>query len=152
VTTALLLICSARRRLTEETGEDVTAMTFRLKSPASIRDKLLKKGLPVSAAAARAALHDIAGLRVVLASKAQVYRLAAILEDSPAVSLLGERDYIAAPKESGYRSLHLLLSVPILLRAGPPMMVPVELQLRTASMDIWASIEHDMVYKPKAAT
>lgn len=152
VTTALLLICSARGRLLEETGEDVTAMTFRLKSPASIRDKLLKKGLPVSTAAARAALHDIAGLRVVLASKAQVYRLAAILESSPAVSLLGERDYIAAPKKSGYRSLHLLLNVPILLRSGPPMMVPVELQLRTASMDIWASIEHDMVYKPRAAT
>lgn len=148
VTTALMLICQARERLLLETGEDVSAMTFRLKSPASIRDKLIKKGLPVSAAAARAALRDIAGLRVVLASEAQVYRLAAILESSPAVQLTDERDYIASPKESGYRSLHLLLNVPVLLRSGSPMMVPVELQLRTASMDIWASIEHDMVYKP----
>lgn len=148
VTTALMLICQARERLLLETGEDVSAMTFRLKSPASIRDKLLKKGLPVSAAAARAALRDIAGLRVVLASEAQVYRLASILESSPAVQLTDERDYIASPKESGYRSLHLHLNVPVLLRSGSPMMVPVELQLRTASMDIWASIEHDRVYKP----
>ncbi|MDO5377679.1 MAG: hypothetical protein Q4G52_05020 [Clostridia bacterium] len=148
VTTALMLICQAREQLFEETGGDVSAMTFRLKSPASIRDKLIKKGLPVSAAAARAALHDIAGLRVVLASESQVYRLAAILENSPAVQLTDERDYIAAPKESGYRSLHLLLNVPVLLRSGAAMMVPVELQLRTASMDIWASIEHDRVYKP----
>lgn len=148
MTTALVLICQARERLIRETGEDVSAITFRLKSPASIRDKLRKKGLPASATAARAALHDIAGLRVVLPCEAQIYRFAALLEASPVVQLTDERDYIAAPKASGYRSLHLLLNVPVPPLPGSAPTAPVELQLRTASMDIWASIEHDRVYKP----
>ena len=147
VETALFLICAARGRLIRETGEDIRAMTYRLKSPASIRGKLLKKGLPVSESAARAALHDIAGLRVVLADEKEVYRFADILCASPVAQLLDEKDYIAEPKRSGYQSLHLLLSLPVSVQ-GVAMMVPVEVQLRTAAMDIWANIEHDRIYKP----
>ena len=149
VQTALFMLCDARERLALETGEDVRGITFRLKDPASIRDKLIKKGLPVSPLTACAALHDIAGLRVVLGSTAQVYRFAEILQKSPLAQVTDERDYIARPKESGYRSLHLLFNVPVCLRTHVQM-VPVEIQLRTASMDIWASIEHDICYKPKA--
>ena len=144
------MLGSARSRLVKQTGEDVRCITYRLKSPSSIRGKLLKKGLPVCEPAARAALHDVAGLRVVLPSEKQVYRFAALLRDSPVTRLLDEKDDIAEPKPSGYRSLHLVLGVPVSLR-GQSLLVPVELQLRTAAMDMWASIEHDMVYKPDAA-
>ena len=150
VETALFMLGSARSRLVRETGEDVRSITYRLKSPASIRGKLLKKGLPVCEPAARAALHDVAGLRVVLPGEKQVYRFAALLRDSPVTRLLDEKDYIAEPKPSGYRSLHLVLSIPVRLH-GQSLMVPVEVQPRTAAMDMWASIEHDMVYKPDAA-
>lgn len=151
VQTAFLLLCSLREQMRAEDGEQpsVRAMTFRLKTPASIGEKLRRKGLPVSPEAAGAALHDIAGLRVVLADTAQVYRFAGLLCASPIVELTDMRDYIASPKRSGYRSLHLILRLPVSLD-GQMYMIPVEVQLRTAAMDIWASIEHDMVYKPVA--
>lgn len=148
VETAFLLICSARRRLVRETGEDIHVLTFRLKSPASIRGKLLKKALPVTQAAASAALHDVAGLRVVLGDTRSVYRFAQIICASPFAEVAGERDYIENPKASGYQSLHLLLRVPV-CQGGQSMMIPVELQLRTAAMDIWANVEHDLIYKPR---
>ena len=149
--TALSALCAARRLLVLDTGEDVVAFTYRLKSPASIRGKLLLRGLPVSEEAAHAALHDVAGLRVVLRSVSQVYRFAELLARSPLLQLADERDYISAPKRSGSRSLHLLFTVP-----APPgtqgAAVPVEIQLRTAAMDIWASIEHRLIYKPAGAS
>ena len=148
VETALFMLGSARSRLVAETGEDVRAITYRLKSPASIQGKLRKKGLPVCESAARAALRDVAGLRVVLPGEKQVYRFAELLCASPLARLADEKDYIAEPKPSGYRSLHLVFELPVRLR-GQSMMVPVEIQLRTAAMDMWASIEHDMVYKPE---
>lgn len=149
VQTAFLIIDSVRRQLVHETGEDIHALTFRLKSPASIRGKLLKKNLPVTQAAASAALRDVAGLRVVLRDTKSVYRFAQLVSASPAAELEGERDYIETPKKSGYQSLHLLLRVPVCL-GGRSLMVPVELQLRTADMDEWASAEHDLIYKPQA--
>lgn len=143
---AFALLCDTRAKMIADC--DVCALTFRLKSPASIRGKLIKKGLPVTAAAAHAALHDIAGLRVVLSSTEAVYRFAALLRQSPTAQLLSEHDYIASPKESGYRSLHLIMRVPALVH-GMMDMVPVEIQLRTAGMDAWANIEHELIYKPQ---
>lgn len=146
--TALLMLCAARSKMNDIDGSDaVRAMTFRLKSPGSIRDKLEKKSLPVSQATACAALHDIAGLRVVLSDVGAVYRFAEMIRSTPVAEFVAVRDYIASPKPSGYRSLHLLMLVPVHLR-GQGYMVPVEIQLRTASMDIWASVEHDICYKP----
>ena len=128
VETAFLALCAARMQLEEEsTPFAVRSMTFRLKSPASIRDKLTRRGLPQSAEGA-AYLHDIAGLRVVLSSVEAVYRF-------------------AVPKKSGYRSLHLVMLVPI-CRNGKSASVPVEIQLRTPAMDMWACVEHDLYYKP----
>ena len=106
VETAFLALCAARMQLEEEsTPFAVRSMTFRLKSPASIRDKLTRRGLPQSAEGA-AYLHDIAGLRVVLSSVEAVYRFADILRASPSWQFVCARDYIAVPKKSGYRSLH----------------------------------------------
>lgn len=147
VETAFLALCAARMQLEEEsTPFAVRSMTFRLKSPASIRDKLTRRGLPQNAEGA-AYLHDIAGLRVVLSSVEAVYRFADILRASPSWQFVCARDYIAVPKKSGYRSLHLVMFVPI-CRNGKSASVPVEIQLRTPAMDMWACIEHDLCYKP----
>lgn len=126
---------------------DVRAVTFRLKTPASIRGKLIKKHLPVTAACASAALQDVAGLRVVLDSTQSVYQFASILRESAACEIIEEQDYIANPKKSGYRSLHLVMRVPV-CADRQLCMVPAEIQLRTAGMDVWASIEHELIYKP----
>lgn len=148
--TALLMLLSAKRDLQAQTGHDsVRALTFRLKTPASIRGKLRKKGLPLTAHAAGAALSDIAGLRVVLEDEESVYGFARLIRESPIVQCFGEHDYILSPKPSGYRSLHLLVHIPI-YTGTCPLMVPAEVQLRTVSMDEWASAEHAVVYKPAA--
>ena len=145
---ALQLLDNSRAILQAQTGENpVRSMTFRLKSPASIRDKLSKKGIPASSAAACSALRDIAGLRVILTTEEAVYRFADLIRKSPTCEYLCSHDYIAAPKPSGYRSLHLLLRIPVCLQAQA-YMVPVEIQLRTYPMDVWASIEHAACYKP----
>lgn len=147
VETAFLALCAARMQLEEEsTPFAVRSMTFRLKSPASIRDKLTRRGLPQNAEGA-AYLHDIAGLRVVLSSVEAVYRFADILRASPSWQFVCARDYIAVPKKSGYRSLHLVMLVPI-CRNGKSTSVPVEIQLRTPAMNMWACVEHDLCYKP----
>lgn len=137
------MLCAARSRF----RGDVRSMTFRLKSPQSIRGKLQKQGLPISADAASAALHDIAGLRVVLPNLDSVYRFAALLCQSASAEFVHARDYIACPKPSGYRGLHLIMRVPVDGR-----MIPVEIQLRTPVMDMWARVEHDLCYKPVSSS
>lgn len=146
VQTALGMLCAARARH----ESDVLALRFRLKSPASIRGKLRKKGLPETAQAAGLALRDVAGLRAVLASRQAVYRFAHTLMVSGLAQLDEVHDYIAAPKRSGYRSLHLIFSVPVMLDSQA-YLVPVEIQLRTPSMDAWACMEHRLIYKPVAS-
>jgi len=145
IETALEMLCDIRSRI--HPSCEVRAVTFRLKSPASIRGKLIKKHLPATAACAHTALQDIAGLRVVLDNTHSVYRFADLLRACPALELIEEHDYIAHPKQSGYRSLHLIVRIPVYI-GGQLYMVPAEIQLRTASMDIWASIEHALIYKP----
>ena len=140
---ALQILCDVRARMPGP--YDVRAVTFRLKSPASIRGKLLKKHLPVTASCAGAALQDIAGLRVVLDSTQSVYRFASFLRES--AEIIEEQDYIAHPKKSGYKSLHLIANVPVCI-LNRICVVPAEIQLRTAGMDVWASIEHELIYKP----
>lgn len=147
VETALLMLCDGRARLKSELGEEtIRRMTFRLKTPSSISGKLRKRGLPVTRDAASAALHDIAGLRVVLSSEEAVYRYAKLIMNAPIAELTSCRDYIETPKASGYRSLHLLMTVPVTL-GGRQYTVPVEIQLRTCDMDAWAAEEHDTIYK-----
>lgn len=145
IETALEILCEARRKMPGP--YDVRTVTFRLKSPASIRGKLLKKRLPSTAVCARIALQDVAGLRVVLDSISSVYRFAALLRQSSVWELVEEQDYIAHPKQSGYRSLHLIVRIPVRVH-NQVYMTPAEIQLRTASMDVWASIEHELIYKP----
>lgn len=150
---SVLLLCSSLRDGLRLSSSDpgVVEMTYRLKTPDSIGGKLMHKGLPVSPASAGSALHDVAGFRVVLSTIPQVYRFAALIRESPVVEVTDIRDYIKFPKRSGYRSLHLLLSVPVTL-GRETLLVPVEVQLRTPGMDVWANAEHDLVYKPVRAS
>ena len=140
---SLEILSAARARM----PLDVLCLQYRLKSGASIRGKLQRKQLPETAAAAGAALRDIAGLRAVLSTREAVYRYADLLMQSSGLQLEDVHDYIAVPKSSGYRSLHLIARVPVFL-SHAAYAVPIEIQLRTAAMDAWACAEHALIYKP----
>lgn len=119
---------------------------YRLKSPQSILGKLRKKGLPVSTDSIWENLTDVAGVRVICNYIDDVYRVAELLLKQDDISLVRVRNYIDYPKENGYRSLHLIVSVPVYL-AEKTEHVNVEVQIRTIAMDFWASLEHQLKYK-----
>lgn len=119
---------------------------YRLKSPQSILGKLRKKGLPVSTDSIWENLTDVAGVRVICNYIDDVYRVAELLLKQDDISLVRVRNYIDYPKENGYRSLHLIVSVPIYL-AEKTEHVNAEVQIRTIAMDFWASLEHQLKYK-----
>ena len=118
----------------------------RLKTPMSIVEKLQRKGLPLSVASIEENLNDIAGVRVVCSFPDDIYALAESLTAQDDVKVLIRKDYIQNPKANGYRSLHLVLQVPIFLSAQKKE-VKVEVQFRTIAMDFWASLEHKVRYK-----
>ena len=121
-------------------------MESRQKSIPSMMGKLQKKGLPLSLESAAENLYDIAGIRVICYYIDDIYRIANLLTAQSDVTLVRTRNYIAHPKENGYRSLHLVVKVPIFL-ATKTELVPVEIQIRTIAMDFWASLEHQLRYK-----
>ena len=118
----------------------------RLKSIQSIMEKLSRKNFAVSMKSAVANLTDIAGIRVICPYVEDAYTVAKLLTSQDDVHLKEIRDYIRHPKPNGYRSLHLILEIPVFLQEGR-IMVPVEVQIRTIAMDFWASLEHDLRYK-----
>ena len=118
----------------------------RLKSIQSIMEKLSRKNFAVSMKSAVANLNDIAGIRVICPYVEDAYTVAKLLTSQDDVHLKEIRDYIQHPKPNGYRSLHLILEIPVFLQEGR-ILVPVEVQIRTIAMDFWASLEHDLRYK-----
>ena len=120
----------------------------RLKTPSSIFDKLTKAQKPLTIEAMREYLNDIAGVRVICHYIDDTMRIAEMLIAQDDISLIRKKDYIVSPKENGYRSLHLVLSIPIYLSGGRRN-VRVEVQIRTIAMDLWASLEHHLHYKGK---
>ena len=118
----------------------------RLKSIQSMMEKLSRKQYAVSMQSAVENLTDIAGIRVICSYVQDVYTVARLLTSQDDVKLKEMRDYIRSPKANGYRSLHLILEVPVFLQEGR-MLIPVEVQIRTIAMDFWASLEHSMRYK-----
>lgn len=121
-------------------------MERRLKISESIEEKLNRLGKEVSIESAKDNIFDIAGIRVVCNFVDDVYTLADMLIAQNDVKLITKKDYIANPKPNGYRSLHLVISVPVFLLDGREE-VPVEIQIRTVAMDFWASLEHQLRYK-----
>ena len=133
-------------------GDDcnpIESIQSRLKSTRSIFKKMQKKGLPLTVEAIEQNLHDIAGVRVICSTISDIYALADAFINQDDVFLVNRKDYIAEPKESGYRSLHLIISTPIFLEDKKRMM-EVEVQMRTLSMDTWASLEHKFLYKKES--
>lgn len=124
----------------------INGMTSRLKKFTSIADKLERRNLPMTIENIEENLNDIAGIRVVCAFPDDVYMLANAFLAQDDITLIQKKDYIANPKPNGYRSLHLIVSVPIFL-AKEKRVMKAEIQLRTIAMDSWASLEHQLRYK-----
>lgn len=118
----------------------------RLKSPISIIEKLERKGLEISVDTIEKHISDIAGIRAICSFPDDIYELAELLIHQDDITLIRKKDYIKNPKENGYRSLHLILEVPIFLSEGKKYR-RVEVQFRTIAMDFWASLDHKLRYK-----
>lgn len=118
----------------------------RLKSPQSIVEKLNRKGVELSIESIKKNITDIAGIRVICNYIDDIYTIADLLLKQDDIALIRERDYIANPKDNGYRSLHLVIMVPVYL-SDRKEFVPLEVQIRTIAMDCWASLEHQLMYK-----
>ena len=127
-------------------GNPIEHISPRLKAPASIVAKAKRIGCSLVMTEVRARIRDIAGIRIVCSFVSDVYTVADMLIRQPDVNLLQTKDYIAEPKANGYRSLHLIVEIPVFL-SDQVITVPVEVQLRTVAMDFWASLEHKIHYK-----
>lgn len=124
----------------------IESIKSRIKTPESIWEKLMRRNLPIDAASIERDLTDIAGIRVICPFQDDIYNIAELLISQDDVTLVEKKDYIKNPKPNGYRSLHLIIAIPIYLATGKKMM-KVEVQLRTIAMDFWASLDHKLRYK-----
>ena len=122
------------------------SISCRIKKPISIIGKLKKMGLDISIENIEHHLHDVAGIRVICTFQKDIYILAEKLCEQDDIKLLARKDYIKNPKPNGYRSLHLIVEIPVFFAEGKKYM-QVEVQFRTIAMDFWASVEHKIYYK-----
>ncbi|MDH6680460.1 putative GTP pyrophosphokinase [Rhodococcus sp. LBL1] len=118
----------------------------RLKSPESILRKAHRIGCPLTLDDVREQILDIAGVRITCSFISDTYRIAEMITSQPDIEVREVEDYIANPKPNGYKSLHLIVEVPVYL-SDRVQRVPIELQIRTIAMDFWASLEHKIYYK-----
>ena len=126
-------------------------MERRVKEMNSLVKKLQRKNLPISAESAKENILDIAGIRVVCNYLEDIYVIEKMLLKQEDIKLIRRKDYIENPKENGYRSLHIVVSIPVFL-SNKVEITPVEVQIRTIGMDMWASLEHKIRYKNNAST
>ena len=127
----------------------INHIEMRVKTPKSIYEKMQRRGYDMNLASLRENVLDIAGIRVVTSYIDDVYSLVKLLLSQDDLEVIKIKDYIAHPKENGYRSLHVALKVPVYF-CDAKHMVPVEIQFRTVAMDFWASLEHTLRYKGAA--
>lgn len=121
-------------------------VTSRVKTPKSIFQKMKRKNIPFSIDAIRENIRDIAGIRITCSFETDIYVLRQMLEEHGDVEIIEEKDYINHPKGNGYRSLHLIVEVPVYMSDRKENVV-VEIQIRTIAMDFWATLEHKIYYK-----
>ena len=121
-------------------------VSSRIKSPEGILNKALRKGCPLDLEDIRRQIQDIAGIRVTCSFISDTYRVLDMLTSQEDVTVLEVKDYVTTPKSNGYKSLHLIVAIPVFMsdRVEP---VTVEIQIRTVAMDFWASLEHKIFYK-----
>lgn len=130
----------------EDDRNPIESIKTRMKKPESIVNKLKSRGLPLDVSSIEAHLNDVAGVRVICGFPSDIYRLADAFLRQDDVILVAQKDYMENPKRNGYRSLHLIVEIPIYLHDKKRMM-RVEVQFRTIAMDWWASLEHKIRYK-----
>lgn len=118
----------------------------RLKSPESIVKKLKRHGLEVTIENMVNRLSDIAGIRIICSFTQDIYQIADLIAGQKDITVLYVKDYIKQPKPNGYKSYHMIVTIPIYLKDGP-VDTRVEIQIRTVAMDFWASLEHKIYYK-----
>lgn len=118
----------------------------RVKKKSSILEKMIRRGYPLNYESLRKNMHDIAGIRVVCGYESDIYAIAEMLMKQDDVMVLMVKDYIKNPKPNGYRSLHLVIEIPVFFSDRKQFM-KVEVQIRTMAMDFWASLEHQIRYK-----
>lgn len=130
----------------EYDNNPIESIKTRVKSYDSILKKIRRKNIPLNLQAIEENLKDIAGVRVICSFPDDIYKLAESFLKQDDITMIERKDYIKNPKPSGYRSLHLIVQVPIFLQ-NEKKMVNVEVQFRTIAMDFWASLDHKMRYK-----
>lgn len=148
---AIMEVETKLKVLNEEFSQEYNRNPFesiksRLKSPESIYDKLRRKGYRTTVENIRENLTDVAGIRVICSFPDDIYRLAELFIKQDDITLIKKKDYIKNPKPNGYRSLHLIVDIPIFL-SNEKKYMKVEVQFRTIAMDFWASLEHKLKYK-----
>ena len=121
----------------------IEGIKTRIKSYDSLLKKIRRKDIPLTLTAIEENIQDIAGVRVICSFPDDIYELAESFLKQDDITLIEKKDYIKNPKPSGYRSLHLIVKVPIFLQ-NTKKLVTVEVQLRTIAMDFWASLEHEI--------
>ena len=148
--TCVTMIC--RYQVSLGRGDPVTSCQARIKRAGSMREKLRLHGLPVTADSALRDVRDAAGVRLICSFTDDIYRTAGLLRQIPGVRVEGEKDYVHAPKPNGYRSYHMVLTMPLrFLAEAPERPVWLEVQIRTIAMDCSANIEHQLKYKREIA-
>ena len=121
-------------------------VSSRVKTPDSLVEKVARKGIDPDTESIRHHITDIAGVRITCSFVADAYRLFDLLTQQDDIRVRTVKDYIATPKENGYKSLHAIVDVPVFLSSGR-VDIPVEVQFRTIAMDFWAALEHNIYYK-----
>ena len=127
--------------------DPVASSQTRIKSAESMRQKLQRLAFPVTAESAMKNVFDAAGVRLVCPFIQDIDRTAELIRAIPGVQIQTEKDYIRSPKPNGYRSYHMILSMPLRFLGNSQKTVWLEVQLRTIAMDCWANIEHQLKYK-----
>lgn len=118
----------------------------RLKTPESIIHKAQRKNIELSLPAIKENMQDIAGVRINCSFNSDIYKLSEMIQQQQDIDVIESKDYIKNPKPNGYRSLHLILKIPVFM-SDRVEHVFVEVQIRTIAMDFWASLEHKIFYK-----
>ena len=137
-----------RYQVSQGHRDPIASFQTRIKSAASMKKKLERQNLPVTADSAVRDVWDAAGVRLVCPFVQNIDQAVKLIRAIPGIHILTEKDYIRNPKPNGYRSYHMILSLPMrFLGAAPRQSVWLEVQLRTIAMDCWASIEHQLKYK-----
>lgn len=121
-------------------------VSSRVKTPESLAQKLVRKGVKMSSESVANNIYDVAGVRITCSFIGDCYRVMSALTSQDDIEVVEVKDYIKHPKKNGYKSLHVIVRIPIFLSTGAKK-IPVELQIRTIAMDFWAALEHKIFYK-----